>query len=55
MTHLLYLLFFSFLMSVVFAVFFDGDARERLIYGVKVFLKFVFVSIFIGWVFYFLF
>ena len=44
MTHFLYLLGFAVLVSVAFAVFFDGSMKERVIYGVKSFLQFVLVS-----------
>lgn len=52
MIHLVYLIVFSFFMSVVFATFFDGSLKEKTIHGLKTFLKLVFVSLAIGWIFY---
>lgn len=53
MIHFIYLLVFSFFLSVVFAVFFDGSTKERVIYGVKTFLRFVLISLGLAWLLYF--
>ncbi|MBK9165635.1 MAG: hypothetical protein IPM21_17335 [Acidobacteria bacterium] len=54
MTHFLFLLIFAFFISVLFAVFSDGTARERVIYGAKSFLQFVVISLAIAWLLYFI-
>ncbi|HMT09281.1 MAG TPA: hypothetical protein PKA82_14855 [Pyrinomonadaceae bacterium] len=54
MTHFLYLLGFALLVSVAFAVFFDGTMKERVIYGVKSFLQYVVVSLVLAWILYFI-
>lgn len=54
MIHFLYLLGFSLFVSIAFAVFFDGDLKERLIHGVKTFAQFVGISLVLAWIFYFI-
>lgn len=54
MIHFLYLLGFAFFVSVAFAIFINGDARHRLFYGLKIFAQFLFISLILGWIFYFL-
>jgi hypothetical protein len=54
MTHFLYLVGFALLVSIAFAVFFDGSMRDRVLYGLKSFLQFVLVSLVLAWVLYFI-
>ncbi len=54
MIHFLYLIGFAFFVAVCFGVFSSGTARERLLYGLKTFLQFVGISLFIAWVLYFI-
>jgi len=55
MTHLIYLILFSFFISVMFAVLFGGSSKEKLLLALKTFAKFVGVSLAIAWAFYVLF
>ena len=55
MIHFVYLLICSFFLSVVFAVFYDGDLKTRVTHWVKTFLRFVLISIALAWIFYLLF
>jgi hypothetical protein len=54
MIHFLYLIGFAVFVSVAFAVFHNGDTRDRLIYGAKTFLQFVGISLIIAWILYFI-
>lgn len=54
MSHFLYLLAFALFVSVVFAAFVEGTARDRVWYGTKTFLQFVLISLAIAWVLYFI-
>lgn len=54
MIHFSYLVGFGVLVSVAFALFSDGDLRDRLIYGLKTFAQFFLISLAMAWVFYFL-
>ena len=54
MIHFLYLLGFALFVSIAFAVFANGTARERTWYGAKTFLQFVGISLVIAWVLYFI-
>lgn len=54
MIHFLYLLGFAFFVSIVFAVFIDGDVKHKFIYGLKVFAQFIIISLIMGWIFYFI-
>ncbi len=54
MIHFLYLVGFAFFVSIVFAVFTDGNNRERFIYGLKIFAQFILISLVLAWIFYFL-
>lgn len=54
MTHFIYLLLFAFFVAVAFGVFTTGTPGEKVIYGIKVFFQFVFVSLIVAWIFYFL-
>jgi len=53
MIHFLYLLGFSFFVSVAFGVFSNGTTRDRILYGVKTFAQFVIISLVLAWIFYF--
>ena len=54
MIHFLYLLGFAFFVSIAFAVFAHGNARDRIIYGAKTFAQFVLVSLVLAWILYFI-
>lgn len=54
MIHFLYLIGFALFVAVAFAIFNTGDARERLLYGIKVFAQFVVISLVLAWIFYFI-
>lgn len=54
MIHFLYLLGFALFVAVLFAIFIEGDAKKRLLYGLKVFAQFVLISLALAWIFYFI-
>ena len=54
MIHFLYLITFSVLVSAAFGVFSKGDARERIIYALKLFAQFIIISLALAWIFYFI-
>ncbi len=54
MTHFLLMLTFAGLVAVVFGCIGREGGRQRLRYGLKVFLEFVVVGIVLAWVLYFL-
>ncbi len=54
MIHISYLFGFAALVAVAFAVFFDGDLKARVVYGLKTFAQFVLISLAMAWVFYFI-
>ena len=54
MIHFLYLIAFSFFVSVIFGVLSDGTVRDRLWYGGKTFLQFIVVSLVLAWILYFI-
>lgn len=53
MIHFLYLIGFAFFVSIAFGIFMNGNSKQRLIYGLKVFCQFLVISLVLGWVFYF--
>lgn len=54
MIHFLYLLGFALAVGVCFGVFSNGEPKEKLLYGVRIFLQFVGISLLIAWILYFL-
>lgn len=50
--HFTSLLIFAFIVSVVFAVLSKETRRDRLIYGLRVFLGFVGVALALAWLMY---
>jgi hypothetical protein len=54
MIHFLYLIGFAFFVAVAFGVFAVGDARAKILYGLKIFGQFVIVSLILAWIFYFI-
>ncbi len=54
MISFLYLICFAALVALVFAVIHTGELREKVLYGVKVFLQFVGISLLLAWILYFL-
>ncbi|HLM01605.1 MAG TPA: hypothetical protein VK400_11170 [Pyrinomonadaceae bacterium] len=55
MIHFLYLIGFGVLVATAFAAFHTGNgARDRVLYGLKVFAQFVVISLVLAWIFYFI-
>lgn len=54
MIHFLYLVAFALFSSICLAIFFDGDTKQRVIYGLKTFAQFVGIALLLAWVFYFI-
>ncbi len=54
MIHFLYLTGFALLVSAAFAALSTGGTTERIRYGAKTFIQFMFVSLILAWVFYFI-
>ena len=50
--HLPAMVLFAFLVSVVFGVLGRDTPRDRLIYGVKVFIAFLAIALGLGWLMY---
>ena len=50
--HIIAMVLFSFLVSVVFGVLSKNTPRERMVYGAKVFAAFVGIALVLGWVMY---
>lgn len=51
--HIVAMVVFSFLVSVVFGVLSKNAARDRVVYGAKVFAAFVGIALVLGWLMYF--
>lgn len=54
MIHFVYLAIFAFFVSVIFGLIEHGDAKHKILHGIKVFVQFVVISLVLGWIFYFL-
>lgn len=54
MIHFVYLAIFAFFVSVIFGLIEHGDAKHKILHGIKIFVQFVVISLVLGWVFYFL-
>lgn len=54
MIHFLYLIGFALIVSVIFGIIENGDMKQKLLHGVKVFAQFIVISLVLGWIFYFL-
>lgn len=54
MIHFLYLVGFAFFVSAAFGVFVNGDNKQRILYGLKIFAQFLIISLALSWIFYFL-
>ncbi|HMF55131.1 MAG TPA: hypothetical protein VK619_02115 [Pyrinomonadaceae bacterium] len=54
MKHFFMMMLFAALVSVVFGVTARHTARERLLYGLKVFGEFMVIGLVLAWVLYFL-
>lgn len=54
MTHLLVMMLFAALVSVVMGLVSRATAREQLLYGAKVFCEFVVIGLLLAWLLYFL-
>jgi hypothetical protein len=54
MIHFLYLVGFALFVAVAFAVFHTGNPRENFLYGLKIFVQFLLISIVLAWIFYFI-
>lgn len=54
MRHFLVMTVFAVAAAVVFGVVAKDSPRDRLLYGLKVFLEFLAIALVLGWVLYFL-
>ncbi len=54
MNHFLYLVLFAFFVSVIFGVIENGDLKQKITHGLKIFTQFIMISLVLGWIFYFL-
>lgn len=54
MIHFLYLIGFAAFVGIVFGAIAAGDARGKILYGLKIFAQFLIVSLVLGWIFYFI-
>lgn len=54
MIHFLYLVGFALFVAAVFGALSTGDARAKLVYGLKNFAQFVVISLILAWIFYFI-
>ncbi|MGB7924726.1 MAG: hypothetical protein WCF57_15905 [Pyrinomonadaceae bacterium] len=54
MTHLLVMILFAALVSIVFGVVTRDNNRERSLYGLKVFAEFIGIGLALAWILYFL-
>ena len=54
MRHFLVMTAFSILAAIVFGTVQKDTNRDRLVYGVKVFLEFMVIGLVLGWILYFL-
>lgn len=54
MIHFLYLIGFAFFVAIVFAIVSKGDAKEKFLYGAKVFAQFIVISLILAWIVYFI-
>lgn len=54
MINFLYLIGFAFFVSVAFSVFENGEMKEKIFYGLKLFGQFILISMVLAWILYFL-
>ena len=54
MNHLLVMILFAALASIVFGAISKETSRERWIYGVKVFAEVIVIGLALGWILYFI-
>jgi hypothetical protein len=54
LTHLLVMVLFAALVSVVFGAVARDTHRERLLYGLKIFAEFIGIGLALAWLLYFL-
>ena len=54
MNHFLVMILFAALASIIFGAISKDTARERWIYGVKVFAEFIVIGLTLGWILYFI-
>lgn len=54
MIHFLYLLGFGFFVAAAFGAMAAGSARDRFVYGLKIFAQFLIISLVLAWILYFL-
>ncbi len=50
--HFLNLLLFSFMVSIIFSLLFKKEKKERLKFGIIVFLSFVLFALVVSWIMY---
>lgn len=54
MIHFFYLIGFALFVAIVFSVLASGNSKTKILYGVKIFAQFFFISLILAWVFYFI-
>jgi hypothetical protein len=54
MRHFLVMTAFALLTAVVFGTVAKDSKRERVVYGVKVFVEFLFIGLVLSWILYFI-
>jgi uncharacterized MAPEG superfamily protein len=54
MIHFLFLVGFAFFVAICFGVFVNGDTKQKIAYGAKIFAQFLVISLVLGWLLYFL-
>ena len=54
MTHLLVMILFAVMVSLIFGMVARDTSRERLFYGLKVFAEFMGIGLVLAWLLYFL-
>ena len=54
MISFLYLIGFAAFVAVIFGAIHNGELKEKSLYGGKIFLQFVLISIVLAWILYFL-
>ena len=54
MIHFLYLVGFAIFVALVFGAIASGDAKQKVLYGLKTFAQFLLISLALAWLFYFI-
>jgi predicted cobalt transporter CbtA len=54
MIHFLYLIGFALFTGVIMGAISNGDKKQKLFFGLKIFAQFTLISLGLAWVFYFI-